>query len=171
MLQQILMKTPVWVWALLAFLVYRGLASSIDREVRLKKLFIIPVVVLVLSLHGLATGFGASAIAAPVWLASMAVGTVLAWTMFNTGNVAARPERNAVALRGNWTPLVLMMAIFCTKYIVGVALSMQPALAQDSAFVVVVCVLYGLFNGVFIGQLLRIVAIYREGIATSYKLL
>ena len=41
-MQQIILRTPLWVWVLLAFLVYRGMLASVNRETSLKKAFIIP---------------------------------------------------------------------------------------------------------------------------------
>lgn len=161
MLQQILTKTPVWVWALLAFLIYRGLVASVDREVGLRKVFIIPVVMLALSIQGIASAFGADIAAAPVWLACTFAATLLAWRLTDTDGIRAYPERGSVALRGSWSTMVLVLGIFLTKYAVNVALSMHPELKQQFAFVATVCALYGLFNGIFIGQLLRIVSVFR----------
>jgi hypothetical protein len=72
------------------------------------------------------------------------------------------PERGVLLQRGSWLPLALMMGIFLTKYTVAVLLAMQPTLAQESALVATVCALYGLFNGMFIGRLLRVITLYRE---------
>ena len=44
MLQQIFSHTPLYVWAILGFLVYRGVLASRTREVTLRKLFIVPLV-------------------------------------------------------------------------------------------------------------------------------
>ena len=48
-MQQIILRTPLWVWPLLAFLVYRGLLASVDRETSLKKAFVIPAVMLTIN--------------------------------------------------------------------------------------------------------------------------
>lgn len=171
MLQQILVKTPIWVWVLLAFLVYRGLVASVDRVVGLRKVFIIPLVMLALSVQGIASTFGDSVIAAPVWLACMIAGAFLAWHLFDAGTVMPLPERGSVRLQGSWSTMALIMGIFVTKYAVNVVLSLQPDLPHQPAFVATVCALYGVFNGVFIGQLLRIVSIFRDGVARSKNFL
>jgi hypothetical protein len=165
MLQQIVVHTPVWVWALLAFLVYRGFIASVDREVALKKTFIIPVVMLVLSIQGMTSGFGASAFAAPVWLASLVLGSALAWMLADPAALRAFPERGTIHLRGSWAPMMLMMGIFLTKYAVGVTLALHPALRGQMEFVASVCALYGLFSGIFLGKQLRIVAVYRQSLS------
>ncbi|RZI44314.1 hypothetical protein EGT07_02500 [Herbaspirillum sp. HC18] len=166
MLQQILSRTPIWVWALLAFLVYRGLVASVDREVGFGKIFIIPAAMLALSVQAIATGFGAR-MAIPVWLLFMLLGAALAWQFFNTGNVAARLERHAVFLKGSWTPLLLILGIFLTKYAANVAMAIRPELKGQLVFVAGISALYGVFNGVFVGQALRIASIYRQGVARS----
>jgi hypothetical protein len=162
MLQQILTHTPLWVWAVLAFVLYRGWLASVGREIALKRVFIIPAVMLALSLQGIASAFGAAPAVVPVWLACMLAGAMLAWRMLDRDSVRIDPLRRIVSQRGSWIPLLLMMGIFCTKYAVGVALSLQPELAQHLWFAASVCALYGLFNGIFIGQALRILALYRQ---------
>jgi hypothetical protein len=162
MLQQIVVNTPVWVWALLAFLVYRGVVASIDREIVLRNIFIIPVVMLGLSLQGIATTFGTDAAAASSWLLCTIAGTGLAWHLFRSDSIAAHPDRGVIFEQGSWMPLVLMLGIFFTKYAVAVMLAIDPGHKQQAIFVGVVCALYGLFNGVFIGKVLRTMSLYRH---------
>jgi hypothetical protein len=161
MLQQILVNTPIWVWAILAFLLYRGLLASVDRTVALRRIFIIPVVMLVLAIQGIASTFGADPVSAPIWLGTLIAGALLSWQWFDADSIRVDTAARAVFQRGSWTPMVLMMGIFCVKYAVGVTLAMSPALKHSPLFVVTVCALYGLFNGIFVGKSLRVVAIYR----------
>jgi uncharacterized protein YneF (UPF0154 family) len=56
----------------------------------------------------------------------------------------------------SWVPLLLILGIFLTKYIVGVELAMRPALARDDQYTLVVSVIYGLFSGIFIGRAARL---------------
>ena len=171
MLQQMLINTPVWVWGVLAFLIFRGMLASVSRETGIRRLFIIPLVMLALSMHGIAASFGADPFAVPVWLAAAAAGTALAWMLFSLDSVSVYPERGSVFQQGSWMPLILMLSIFLVKYGVNVILHIAPHARHDSAFVIAVCLLYGLFNGIFFGRLLRILAIYRLGVARKYKLL
>jgi hypothetical protein len=57
---------------------------------------------------------------------------------------------------GSWMPLALILGIFLTKYIVGVELAMQPALAEDGQYSLIVGGLYGLFSGTFAGRAARL---------------
>lgn len=160
MLQQIVGHTPVYVWAILGFLVFRGVAASRDRAASYRSLFIVPAVMLALGLTSVAGRFHDSATPAVTWLAAMAAGTALAWLL--SGGQVAGVDRAArtVQLRGSWVPLALMMAVFAGKYAVGAATAMQPALAHDAGFTIASCAFFGLCNGVFIGRLLRCIAAY-----------
>lgn len=161
MLQQMISRTPLWVWGLLAFLVYRGLLASVNRETSLKKAFIIPAVMLVLSLQSVFTTFAGSTIALASWFGFMLAGSFLSWSFSNPQSIVANPQRGVVLQQGSWVPLMLMMGIFFTKYGVNVTLAVNAGFEQEIVFVTSVCALYGLFNGIFVGKLLRIVSMYR----------
>jgi len=58
-----------------------------------------------------------------------------------------------VRVRGSRLPLVMMLAVFFTKYVASVTLAVAPQLRQDTLFACIVCGLFGVFNGWFIGRL------------------
>lgn len=161
MLQQIFSHTPLYVWAILAFLVYRGVLASRAREVTLRKLCIIPLVMLALSLSGVHGSFGFGGMAPFAWTAGALAGAALAWTLTDARKIVAIPARGSVQRPGSWLPLILMMCIFCMKYAVAVTLAVAPATAHAPAFMLPVCLAYGCFSGLFLGGLLRTVAVYR----------
>jgi len=167
MLRQIILNTPPWVWALLAFLIYRGLLASTDRSIALRQTLIMPLVMLVLSVQSTVAAFGLSAATAPLWLLCFAIGSAAAWLLFDRNSVAAQPQRGSVVLYGSWQPMLLMMGIFLTKYAVGVLLALQPAYAQQMPFVAGVCALYGSFSGIFIGRMALILLAYRQAQAAA----
>lgn len=167
MLQQIILNTPPWVWALLVFLIYRGLLASAEREVALKKTLILPLLMFLLSAQGIVSAFGLGAVGAPLWLLCLAAAAGLAWRRFEPDGARARPQRGSVVLRGSWQPMLLMIGIFLTKYAVGVLLALHPEYARQLPFVAAVCALYGAFSGIFIGRMARILAIYRQAQAQA----
>lgn len=159
---QILSHTPLYVWAILGFLVYRGVLASRTREVTLRKLCIIPLVMLALSISGVIGSFGLAGMAPYAWAAGMLAGTALAWKLANPRAITAFPERGTVQRAGSWMPLVLMLAIFCMKYAVAVTLAVAPARAHAAGFILSACCLYGLFSGIFTGSLLHTLQVYRH---------
>lgn len=160
MLNQIVTHTPVYVWAILAFLIFRGVIALRTREVAMSKLFIIPIVMLALSLFDIAAKFGLGGIGFATWIAT-AVATLALLYHFSAARVAPTGTPGHVIVRGSIWPLALMMAIFVTKYVASVVLAVQPQLHQSVTFTVVVCALFGLFSGYFVGRLARDVKAYQ----------
>ena len=160
MLQQIVMHTPAYVWAILAVLVWRGTAALREREMKLRSLFIVPAVMLALSLQDVLVKFGANAIALAAWAAAAAGTALLVWK-FGRSRTAPGATPGSVIVRGSRVPLAMMMAVFFTKYAASVLLAVLPHARQDALVAAGVCALFGVFNGCFLGRLARDVAALR----------
>lgn len=160
MLSQILTHTPMYVWAILAFLMVRGVVALRTREVAMSKLFIIPVVMAVLSLVDVAGKFGLGGLGFAVWAATTLV-TVALLATFGAVRIAPAATPGRVIVRGSAFPLVLMMAMFMTRYVSSIAVVVVPQLRADAGFATAVCVLFGLFSGCFVGRLARDLRAYR----------
>lgn len=161
MLIQIVSHTPIYVWAILAFLIYRGVLAASTREMAFKRLFIIPAVMLALSLQDIAAKFGINGLPLAAWAAGALCTGLPAWRLGAPG-IAAGSTADTVRVRGSWAPLALMMAIFITKYVTAVSMAIQPALAGHPVFMVAVCALFGCFNGYFMGRLARDAATFQR---------
>lgn len=158
MLQQILINTPVWVWALLAFLVYRGVVMSRNRQVTLRSLFILPVLMTALSLQGLIQHFGIRFESVGFWFISTVCVSVLNAAFLNKTGFRVVSERY-IHMQGSWMPLVLMMLIFSCKYAENIAVAVQPALRDSTVFIGVCSISFGIMNGLFFGKLLGILSL------------
>lgn len=165
MLQQILIHTPLYVWAILAVLAWRGTAALREREMPLRSLFIVPLVMLALSLQDVLMKFGSNATALGAWGAAAAGTALLVWRFGSSrtapGTVAGTVA-GSVIVRGSWVPLAMMMAVFFTKYAASVLLAVLPHARQDLPFAAGVCVLFGVFNGCFLGRLANDLAAARR---------
>jgi hypothetical protein len=161
MLIQILTHTPLYVWAILAFLVYRGGVAMRDRDVEVRKLVMIPAVMLVLSLQDMSAKFGLGGWALAAW-ALGAAGMALAAGLAGSERIAASTVPGRVRVRGSRLPLAMMMAVFVTKYVASVTLAVAPQLRHDTLFACIVCALFGVFNGWFLGRLMGDLASYRR---------
>ena len=160
MLNQILTHTPLYVWAILAFLILRGVLAMRTREIALNKLFIIPIVMLVLSLQDIAAKFGMTGLPVVVWTVAATATTALMW-QFCAPRVMPAATPGRVIVRGRKLPLVLLLAIFVTKYVATMVVAVQPHLRGDTLFMALVCALFGAFNGYFLGHLARDLRAYR----------
>ncbi len=156
---QVVRNTPTWVWGLLAALLALGLTQLRKREISLARMAITPIAMVGLSVWGSASAFGASPLFGYVMLAWAICAALMLGLI---GTRAPLPGmRYDVATRiftvpGSWTPLLLILAIFMVKYVVGADVAMQPALAHDGTYTLVVGALYGLFSGVFAGRTARL---------------
>jgi hypothetical protein len=160
----IVQHTPVWVWGLLTALVGLGLAQSRDRELSLKRVTILPLVLLALSAGGVLSAFGHAPVA-PVALGGWGTGLAAALTL-GRHFVAVRGAAwlaGSATLRvpGSWLPLVLIVALFSLKYFVGVSLALHPALANEAAFAGTCSLAYGAFSGLFAARALSLRALAR----------
>lgn len=157
MLSNIITHTPLHVWAILAFLVSRGINAMRERELPFRSLFIIPLVMLLLSLQDIAAKFGLVALPLAAWGAGTAASAVLAWRS-SVARIGAGSAPGLVRVRGSAWPLVMMLAIFMTKYAAAVSLAIAPGLAGHIPFMLAFCLMFGVFNGFFMGRLARDVA-------------
>ncbi len=162
MLQQIIAHTPLYVWALLAFLVYRGVNASADREVTLRNLFLIPGAMVYLSLQDLIGKFGVDGMTLVYWASGAAVSLAWTWNSIDASRITANRQLGTVLVRGSWAPLATMLLTFCSKYAIAIVSAIHPNLLQDSGFMIGVCLLFGLFNGIFFGRLLRHLMVYLQ---------
>lgn len=152
MLQHILVKTPVHVWAILAILVYRGIIAARERDITVKRMLVIPLLMLALALQSIAMQFGLACAGMAAWVAGTALMVLQRWA-FGRSGVKAGAMPGSLRIRGSWTPLAVMMAIFLVKYALAVALAIRPGMAENAVFAAAVCGLLGLGNGWFLGQL------------------
>lgn len=156
MFTNIIHNTPMWVWALLAVLVALGYSQTRSRTVGLRRVVIMPVAMILLSLYGTVSAFSLSSGVLSAWFAACALLASMVMLRPNPTGTAYDSVRRQFAVPGSWLPFSVILGIFCTKYAVGVSLAMQPADARDALFATLVAMLYGLFSGFFAGRALRL---------------
>ncbi len=152
MLIDILKHTPYYVWAILALLVYHGVAAMRAREIPVRKLIILPLIMLALSLQDIQAKFGSGQLALCVW-ACAALAVMLPVWKFGRAGISPGAAPGSVRVHGSAAPLKMMLAIFFTKYATSVTLAVQPQASSNALFVVVTCALLGAFSGYFLGRL------------------
>lgn len=166
MLNQILANTPRWVWGLLLALLWLGLSQAASRTASLRRITLLPLAMTGLSLYGTVTAFGADPQVLLVWLCACGLTTALVVQQALPAATRYDPATRRFTLPGSWVPLLLILGIFVTKYVVGTVTALQPALAVDPAFALSFSALYGAFSGVFLaraGRLWRLALLHERG--------
>ena len=152
MLIQIVQHTPTWVWGLLAALVALGLSQTLPRQMTTRRVTVLPVVLLALSLAGVSTTFPQQAIPLLAWTTGVALAVAVGRSVVNSRGARWDATNGRFHVPGSWLPMALIMALFLTKYGVGVALAMHPDLVGNPGFDVAVALAYGVFSGLFLAR-------------------
>lgn len=159
MLIQILSHTPAYVWAILAFLMYRGTVALREREVAPRQLTVIPIVILLLSIQDIVAKFGLGLLPLLTWVLGAAGAALLAWKCGATRIVVSAAS---VRIKGSPAPLAMMLGVFAIKYAASVAWAVAPLLHHDALFATALCVLFGILSGCFLGAMVRDLGAYRR---------
>jgi hypothetical protein len=129
---QVVGHTPLWVWALLAFITLLGLRQAKDQVLSSGRVIGVSLGWTVLSLLGAASTVGFSA------------GVLLAWAGGLGLSLALQHGR--VAPRG----------VFGVRYVSSAMVVLDPALRQHAGFGLAVAAIYGLLSSLFVGRALRV---------------
>jgi hypothetical protein len=173
-LPSILARTPAWVWGLLIGLIALGVSQCFERRANASRVALLPIAMAGLSVFSLGAALKASgdlpAILA-VWLiaAGVSAGVAIAWRAAPPAGTCYDAGSRQFNLPGSHVPLVLILAIFLTKYTVAIELAMQPGLVQNARFALSMAALYGLFNGVLAARALRLWRLKRLSTSASHN--
>lgn len=157
MIAQILINTPLWVWGMLAGLLVLGFSQTRNRTVGLPRIIILPVTLGAFSLYGTISAFGTSPAVLGSWLATAILLVLVVTQLPLPAGSRYDSATRQFQLPGSWIPMALIMAIFLTKYVVGVSLVMHPELKVHANFSLTIGTLYGVFSGIFAGRAIRLV--------------
>lgn len=155
---QILSHTPPWVFVLFAGLLAFGFMQARDRNVNKISAYLLPIGMVALSLAGVQSSFGIKLVPVALWATGLALVTFIGYTFFRDTRVVFDPNRNAFYIPGSWFPLVVIMAIFFTKYAVAVMRALKIDATSSPAFTMALSLAYGCFSGYFSYRAANLVA-------------
>jgi hypothetical protein len=117
---------------------------------------LLPLAMIGLSLYGTLSIFAQQPWVLAGWLGALVAATATVLARPLPPGTSYDPASRRFTLPGSVWPLALLMAIFCTKFAAGVALALQPALAQNAAFGWGFSAIYGALSGIFLGRAARL---------------
>jgi hypothetical protein len=151
---QILIHTPLWAWALLAFLIWQGIKAMRPRRVTIWRSLIVPAVFIV---WGLSRLLSRQDFASPfmAWLGAAVL-------LLAVGLLTARPieldhTTGEIRRPGSIVPLIRNVTIFALQYAVVVIAAVDPHDATTAA--IVGRAISGGTTGYFLG---RTIALLRQ---------
>jgi hypothetical protein len=159
--------TPLWVWALLAVLLYLGVRALRPSTAPLWRIAILPTVFFLWGLYGLYAMHAFTAQRILPWATALAAGTVIGIGIAGLHPIRADRTRNLVHLPGSALTLVLGLAIFATKYTFGVLHATAPARFAEPQFWLTELAVSGVLTGMFIGRFAGLWQQYRAASPAS----
>ena len=152
----ILTHTPVWVWALFAFVLFMGYQRTRDRTVQLWRMLLFPVVMIVLAVSGM---IGAGLNALPAIVVGLIIGGVSGWLLERDGATRRLPD-GRLWLRGEWWSFVQIVLIIGFRYLAAVIAAMNPSLAADPVFHLGTMLVSSLLSAMILGRTLARLRVY-----------
>lgn len=158
----ILQGAPLWVWALLALLLFLGIRSLRTRSVPVASLVALPLAFFGLSVSNLLPLDGLAPLRIGVWIAALVVGTIPGWFLVRPQRIVVDRARRRITVPGSVVPIILMLAAFAGGFYFGYLFARYPELKTDPATLTLASTYRGLMSGYFLGQTIRLFRLYRQ---------
>lgn len=149
MIRSILQHTPVWVWILFCGLIALGIVQTRTREISTARATVLPILMIALSLSGALSAFSQVPLACGAWVVGFFLSVKVAGQIMAIRGASWSPQTRQFRVPGSFVPITLIFALFATKYVVGVALAINPSLSADIRVIIVLSLTYGAFAGLF----------------------
>ena len=158
----IVTHTPIAVWAVLAGLVLMGLRQTRTRTMSAGRVWLVPLVVGAASLAGALRGFAGAGelLTGACWAAGAALGFVSNRSLDLPRRVSANAD-GSFTIGGSIAPLLLFVGVFLVRYVVNVALAIQPSLAANPEAAAAAAIAYGFTAGLLAARSRKIWATRR----------
>lgn len=150
-----LVDTPLWVYALFLFLLFRGIKARRPATVTLPRLAIIPLIFLFWDLYDLLIYRHLSVSIVLLWIGVLFIGALLGYVLIRPERITRGTEPGTLHRQADYSALPLMMTAFAIKYVFGVMAAVAPATMHKPIMSGTAVVVGGLFAGSFIGKFTR----------------
>jgi hypothetical protein len=159
-------QTPVWVFPLIVVVLWLGSINLRERNVPLRSLFVLPVVMLVMSIgNSIGTSAGPRT-ALVAWLCSAVIGAVIGWPLTRRPR-AIEPKSGRMVLPGSAIPLIVCIAIIVLRYAFGYLYGRYPDLRADGNYALALIAGGALLGGVMLGRYGRLGLWYWQAMANQ----
>jgi hypothetical protein len=144
-LHEIIAQAPLWVWPLLAALVWLGMSRTRSRTLHKSRVLLLPVVLTGIGLLALIEQ-GASLAAAAAFALAVIAGALAGNLLAHRQEVTV-DDQGMVKLPGEYVSLALILTIFVARFAAGAVQSVNPALAGTTEVAVPLAIVSGFAIG------------------------
>lgn len=131
---QIITKTPIFVWPLLAILLLGGLRARKTNVVPLAVFLVIPSIFFGFSLFSFFGKYATNPLAILFWVLCLGSGFFIGYRHMQSLKLRFDKKKRKVEMPGSRIPLLLSMSIFTSKFSIGMMSSMLPHLNGSILF-------------------------------------
>lgn len=133
-LGEIVSHTPLWVFAIFAYMLMRTLRATKERTASIAGLLAIPVLFVLWGVSGLFTRHHVTVPIVAIWLALAAFGAALTGWIGRPTVLEVDRDNGRLRLAGSWGPFFRVMFVFTAKYTLGVLMAIRPDIGKPLAF-------------------------------------
>lgn len=152
--------TPVWVYLLFAFLLYRGIKARTPATVTLEKLALIPAIFLFWDIYDLITYRDPPLITYIQWTIGIISGAIIGYILINPDRLSRSSAPRSIHRPADYSALPFMLLAFGVKYVLGVLNAIAPDVLRQPAMSALAIITGGMFAGVFVGKFTRYVSVW-----------
>lgn len=151
----VIKHTPIYVWALLALLIWRGINAGKANFVDLKQSFLMPLIFVAWGLEKLVSSTNMLQVALIAYFGAALMGTALGYLAYKRFRPLETIENKIYKQKSN-LPLAIILINFLVKYILIVITYQIDGIDQTFAYVAVYALACGLSVGLFFGGILQV---------------
>jgi len=157
LITQILTNTPIWVFFIFVFLLIFGFMQTRTRTVSRIPALLLPGGMLALSLAGIYSSFGFMLLPIAAWGLGLVATAGIGYLLFKDKRISYDQQTQKFFVPGSWVPFGVILAIFFTKYVFAVMRAFSAAIIAEPAFIVALCMMYGIFSGYFASRAINLI--------------
>ncbi|PER08734.1 hypothetical protein [Bacillus cereus] len=150
MIKEILIRTPLWVWILLFFLIKRGIIISQERPVNLSKMFMVPIIFMIWGFDKIITQFSHLGYCLISYTIFILPGISIGYLLYKKYQIFFKKE-SLIFRKKCYLPLAIILVNFFVKYILNIALGISPSFYGNISFNIIYSAISGLSIGLFFG--------------------
>ncbi|WP_416775830.1 DUF6622 family protein [Xenorhabdus budapestensis] len=153
----VIKNTPIWVWLLFIFLVFRGIKALDNREMHPNRLFLLPILFFIWAVYSVLHETVFQVFALLSLIVGILAGIAIGWKLWNSQpRLRQKPESDLIIRQGTPLTLIVILIIFCVKFILSVTIAIYPPLMHFLSFNLLFGFASGLSDGIFWGGTLNL---------------
>jgi hypothetical protein len=137
--------TPLWVWGILAYLLFIGIRATRSRRTYPYKLLIIPAIFIALNYKTLTSSTDII-----MFLAFLCIGAYIGFRLATKISIKIYKKLKYLEIPGSYATIITLLLFFSIKYIFGYMQVMQPIVAMRYEYIEAAT--SAVVSGFFIGK-------------------